>query len=112
MKRLNTSFTNIIYTLILSFAVMEYINLLVGRVGGVPVMVGFFVAYMLMRYRIIPRGQLSCTEWGSGSDKSGADKSGIYGSYRILAVVRMAQYIGTYVAVWLAGTVIFFMSKF
>ncbi len=112
MKRLNTSFTNIIYTLILSFAVMEYINLLVGRVGGVPVMVGFFVAYMLMRYRIIPRGQQDGAVQGSSTDISGTDRSSIYGSYRILAVVRMAQYIGTYVAVWLAGTVILFMSKF
>ncbi len=112
MKRLNTSFTNIIYTLILSFTVMEYINLLVGRVGGVPVMVGFFVAYMIMRYRIIPRVQQDGAVQGSSTDISGADRSRIYGSYRILAVVRMAQYIGTYAAMWLAGTVILFMSKF
>ncbi len=112
MKRLNTSFTNIIYTLILSFVVMEYINLLVGHVGGVPVMVGFFVAYMIMRYRIIPRGQQDGAVQGSNTDISSAAGSRVYGSYRILALVRMIQYISIYVGVWFAGTVVLFMSKY
>lgn len=34
----------------LSFAVMEYVNLLIGRVGGFPVLAGVLVSYSIMRY--------------------------------------------------------------
>lgn len=111
MKRLNMSFTNIVYTLLLSFGVMEYINLLAGRVGGVPVMIGFFVAYVLMRYRFIPHRKQGSTAAGSGTEASGSNES-TYVSYRIATAGRMAQYTGIYVSVWFAGTVILFMSKY
>ena len=38
MKRLNLSYINVICVFVLSFAVMEYVNLLIGRVGGFPVL--------------------------------------------------------------------------
>ena len=44
MKRLNLSYINVICVFVLSFAVMEYVNLLIGRVGGVPVLAGVFLS--------------------------------------------------------------------
>lgn len=88
MKRFNLSYINIIFTLFLAFCVMEFINLLVGSVGGLPVMAGFLVAYYITRYRIF--GQRD----------------------NVHIVKGMAIYVGSYAAVWFIGTVVLFMSKY
>ena len=45
---------------VLSFAVMEYVNLLIGRVGGFPVLAGALVSYSVMRYGSFARKNMAC----------------------------------------------------
>lgn len=60
MKRLNLSYINVICVFVLSFAVMEYVNLLIGRVGGFPVLAGVLVSYFVMRYGSFARKNMAC----------------------------------------------------
>lgn len=60
MKRLNLSYINVICVFVLSFAVMEYVNLLIGRVGGFPVLAGVLVSYSIMRYGSFARKNMAC----------------------------------------------------
>ncbi len=60
MKRLNLSYINVICVFVLSFAVMEYVNLLIGRVGGFPVLAGVLVSYSVMRYGSFARKNMAC----------------------------------------------------
>ena len=60
MKRLNLSYINVICVFVLSFAVMEYVNLLIGRVGGFPVLAGVLVSYSVMRYGSFARQNMAC----------------------------------------------------
>ena len=60
MKRLNLSNINVICVFVLSFAVMEYVNLLIGRVGGFPVLAGVLVSYSVMRYGSFARKNMAC----------------------------------------------------
>ena len=60
MKRLNLSYINVICVFVLSFAVMEYVNLLIGRVGGFPVLAGVLVSYSVMRYGRFARKNMAC----------------------------------------------------
>lgn len=60
MKRLNLSYINVICMFVLSFAVMEYVNLLIGRVGGFPVLAGALVSYSVMRYGSFARKNMAC----------------------------------------------------
>ena len=60
MKRLNLSYINVICVFVLSFAVMEYVNLLIGRVGGFPVLAGVLVSYSAMRYGSFARKNMAC----------------------------------------------------
>ena len=39
---------------------MEYVNLLIGRVGGFPVLAGVLVSYSVMRYGSFARKNMAC----------------------------------------------------
>ena len=87
MKRLNLSYINVICVFVLSFAVMEYVNLLIGRVGGFPVLAGVLVSYSAMRYGSFARKNMACYNGHLYTDMVYRHGSALY-----LKILRLGQY--------------------
>lgn len=86
-KNKDTFLIDLTCTFVLAFIAMEFVNVFIGRIGGIPVFAGFFVAYYLMHYKISAKKVME-----------------------ILPKRILLMYMSIYTAVWALITVVMFMS--